>query len=179
MPHTNPVNSDFIKLLTSHQAVLKGYIISLLPGCQDINDVLQDTNVILWEKMHTFEPGSNFRAWAFATARIKVMHYRDKQKRLNRIVLSDEILDSIAEAREEILPEQLENELVALHHCLENLREEERAMIRARYGQSSTLQSYAHTIGRSAQSARVTLHRIRRKLRSCMDHRLHLKGTQA
>mgnify|MGYP000113776971 CR=1 FL=1 len=35
-----------------------------MPGMDGVDDVLQETNVVLWEKRATFEPGTNFRAWA-------------------------------------------------------------------------------------------------------------------
>lgn len=45
---------EFIKLLTGHQPSLRAFIVSLLPGSDDIDDILQDTNVVLWEKMDNF-----------------------------------------------------------------------------------------------------------------------------
>ena len=42
--------SEFITLLTEHQPVLRGYIRSLLPNASDIQDVLQNTNIVLWER---------------------------------------------------------------------------------------------------------------------------------
>jgi len=85
-------STDFIRLLTEHQNALRALIISLLPGCQEVADILQDTNVVLWEKRASFKPGSHFRAWAFAVARNKVMQYRDRQERQNRVVLSERML---------------------------------------------------------------------------------------
>lgn len=152
---------------------------SLLPGCQDINDVLQDTNVVLWEKMHSFEEGTNFRAWAFTIARNKVMQYWDKQKKLNRITLSETLLDTVAEARKDTRPELLENKLRALNLCLQRLNEGERSLVNARYEASSSLQSYAETSGRTSSSLRVSLHRIRKKLKSCVDKRIHMEGDTA
>ena len=38
----------FIKLLTEHQANLRAFIVSLMPGSPDVADVLQETNVIPW-----------------------------------------------------------------------------------------------------------------------------------
>ncbi|NWK55011.1 sigma-70 family RNA polymerase sigma factor [Verrucomicrobiaceae bacterium N1E253] len=172
-------STEFIKLLTNHQTALRGYIISLLPGCQDVNDVLQDTNVVLWEKMHSFEAGSNFQAWAFTIARNKVMQYWGQQKKLKRISLSESILDAIAEARKESRPELLENKLQALQSCLKILKQDERNLLHARYEQTESLQSYANKIGRSSASTRVSLHRIRQKLRSCVDLRLQWKGDTA
>jgi len=33
---------------------MRSYIISLLPGSPDVRDVLQEVNIVLWEKMNDF-----------------------------------------------------------------------------------------------------------------------------
>ena len=168
--------SDFIRLLTNHQTALRGLIISLLPGCQDINDILQDTNVVLWEKMHTYEPSTNFRSWAFTIARNKVMQYWDKQKKQNRLVLSEKIILAVAEAKKDSTPEHIEHKLSALNQCLETLNQGERDLIDKRYSSKISLESYSTEIGRPVASLRVSLYRIRKKLRACIDKRLQMKG---
>jgi len=60
---------DFVKLLLEQQAALRAYIVSLMPGSDDVEDVLQNTNVVVWEKMEQFTQGTEFRAWLFAIAR--------------------------------------------------------------------------------------------------------------
>ena len=58
-----PQQIEFVKSLTEHQTALRCFILSMLPGCHDVADVLQDANVELWEKMGSYELGTNFRAW--------------------------------------------------------------------------------------------------------------------
>lgn len=168
--------SEFIKLLTNHQTALRGFIASLLPGCQEINDVLQDTNVVLWEKMHSYEPGSAFKTWAFTIARNKVMQYWDKQKRQSRIVLSEKTILAVAEAKKDDTPEFLENKLSALNQCLKLLNQGELDLVDARYTGDLSLELYSAQADRPAASLRVSLCRIRKKLRTCIDKRLDMKG---
>jgi hypothetical protein len=44
-----PRQIEFVKSLTEHQTALRCFILSMLPGCQDVADVLQDANVELWK----------------------------------------------------------------------------------------------------------------------------------
>lgn len=166
---------EFVSLLTEHQMALRCFILSMLPGCADAADILQDTNVVLWEKMDTYEPGTNFRAWAFTVARYKVLKYRDREKRDGRVTLSEEMLDVIEEKRREIRPEFLESKLAALTQCLAALNVSERAIIRSRYG-DRVAEADSEILG---GSLRVTLCRIRRKLRDCIEKRIRLKGLEA
>jgi DNA-directed RNA polymerase specialized sigma24 family protein len=54
----------YVTLMTKHQSRLRVFIRSLLPGSPDVEDVLQNTNVVLWQKRTEFEHGRNFLAWA-------------------------------------------------------------------------------------------------------------------
>ena len=63
--------SDFVRLLTQHQRDMYLYIRSLLPDRHEADDVLQEVNLVLWDKRAQFRIDSNFRAWAFQIARIQ------------------------------------------------------------------------------------------------------------
>lgn len=168
--------TEFIRLLTNHQTALRGLIISMLPGCQDVNDILQDTNVVLWEKMGSYKQGTNFKSWAYAVARNKVMQYWDQQRKLGKITLSQEMLDAVAEARQADTPEWVEKKLNALNQCMAQLKQPEQEIVKARYSEHGGLKSYSTSSGRPSASLRVSLYRIRQKLRTCIDKRIHWEG---
>ena len=169
--------AEFVRLLTEHQQVLRSFIISLLPGCDEVKDVLQETNLVLWEKKDHYRSGSNFRAWAFTVARNKVMQHRERSHRAGRFVWSPTAIDSIEEYQLEKAPEYLEARLLALQVCLKGLKSSEQQLIRKRYaadlrsadGESATLNG----------TVRVLLCRIRRKLRDCVEKRMRWRGLEA
>lgn len=49
-----------MQLLTSHQQTLYAYIRTLLPEADVASDVLQETNLMLWQRAGEFSPGSDF-----------------------------------------------------------------------------------------------------------------------
>ena len=51
--------AEFVGQTARQQAALHAYIISLMPGIDGVDDVLQETNIVLWEKRKSFEPGTN------------------------------------------------------------------------------------------------------------------------
>ena len=63
----------FVQLMTEHQGRLYAYVLSLLGDPDQANDVLQETNLVLWRNAGEFQMGSNFRAWAFRIAHFQVM----------------------------------------------------------------------------------------------------------
>ncbi len=164
--------SDFIRLLTEHQIPIRGLILSMAPGCQDVNDILQDINVVLWEKKNSYTQGTNFKAWAYAISRIKVMQYWDQQRKLGKISLSNEFLETIAEARSKDTPSYLEDKLQKLNHCLSLLKEKEQQLVHARYSESITLESYASQVGSTTGTMKVNLYRIKKKLKSCVEKKI-------
>ena len=66
------------RLLVAHQSLIRAYVISLMPGAPDADDVIQNTSEILWKKRANFELGTNFKAWALTTARFQVMAQQQK-----------------------------------------------------------------------------------------------------
>ena len=170
---------EFISLLTQHQMGLRGFIISLLPGCDEVNDILQETNIVLWKKRKHFKAGTNFKAWAFTVAKNKVKQYQSKLykagKRNALIAENDNrFINAVADAQSVIL--DTDHELRALELCMQSLSEQERELVSIRYASRYGLKQYAEKIGSSAEYLRVSLSRIRAKLKTCIEKRMFLEG---
>jgi RNA polymerase sigma-70 factor (ECF subfamily) len=159
--------ATLISLLTEHQWALRGYILSLMPGSSDVDDVLQETNIVLWKKRARFDLGTNFMAWASRVAFYEVMHHRDRKKKDQSLPFSDDTMHLIAETlapRDSKLPL-----LTALEHCLGKLGEKHRELVMVRYTRGKSLIEHAQGSGTTAESLRVTLHRIRQTLKRCVE----------
>jgi len=165
--------AEFVSQIAKHQAALHAYIISLMPGMDGVDDVLQETNMVIWEKRRTFELGSNFRAWACAIARFRVMGHRRKLGKLGMQMFDDQLAEQLA-TECEAEPEELTNRLCALESCLGRLPEKERALVDFRYFSDSNLDEYSAQCGRPADSLRVSLFRIRAALKKCITGELAL-----
>lgn len=161
---------EFVKLMTEHQWAIRGFILSLMPGSSDVGDVLQETNLVLWQKRKQFELGTNFFGWASRIARFEVLKYRDRVRKHQGLPFSDEMLNVLAE-RQGISASQ-ESRLIALENCLGKLSEKHRGIVEQRYTPGKSLEAHAEAIGTSAGSLRVTIHRIRQTLRRCVEQTL-------
>lgn len=161
---------EFVTLLTKNQSRIRSFIVALMPGNPDVGDVLQETNLVLWKSRDRFQPGTNFRAWAFTVARLEILHYRARTKRSNRILLSEELLDLITEE----MPKTDDHEtyLNALETCKAKLPEKQRELITVRYHPDHSLEQLAQQTGRKASALRVALLRIRTTLRQCIEKSL-------
>jgi RNA polymerase sigma-70 factor (ECF subfamily) len=170
---------EFVRLLTNCQGVLQAFIASVMPGHPDTADVLQETNLTLWEKMDQFEPGTNFQAWAFSIARFKALAHLKKCRNSKLAVFDDEVLERLARVAAERDPALYDAKVRALQGCLADLRPADRELLEVRYGVRETLEDYARKIGRPANSLYNTLVRLRAGLRTCIQARLRHEGGAA
>ena len=153
--------------MLTNQNRLFGFILSLVGNREQANDLLQQTNLILWEKLDDFEPGTNFMAWAFQIARYQVMALRQKQGR-DRHVFDDEAVSLIATAFE-TQSERFDDRLTALTQCIQQLPDDGRNLIHRRYGDGWSVKNLANEIGQSANRLAVRLHRLRAMLMECIQ----------
>ncbi len=163
--------AEIVCLIARHQASLHAFIISLMPGLDGVEDVLQETNMVLWEKRETYEVGTDFRAWACAIARFKAMAHRRKIARLGTRSLEDDLLDMLA-TECAAGPDELDERLRALEKCLGRLDEPERGLVEHRYYSAAGLDEFATRSGRPVESLRVSLFRIRAALKKCISAEL-------
>ena len=170
----------FVSLLTDHQEVMRSYIISQLPGCSEIRDILQEVNILLWEKMNSFKIGTNFGAWACTVAHYKILDYRKKRKKNGFLVFNND-LAALLEAESKTLDSGiLESKRNALLLCLQKLTPNDRLLLKARYvSAQGEMGEVSASTGRSRASLRVSLSRLRSTLRSCITQHLHTEGGTA
>jgi RNA polymerase sigma-70 factor (ECF subfamily) len=161
---------DFVQLFTKWQRRLFLFILAQVPNLVDAEEILQETNLVIWRKSHTFRPGTNFYGWCCRIAVLEVLKHRERYRR-STVPLSDGFIEVIArEARENVDP--LEDRRRALLTCLSRLSPADRELIRHRYAPGETGKSVARTLGRPANSVYQSLSRIRRALLECVKRRL-------
>jgi RNA polymerase sigma-70 factor (ECF subfamily) len=149
------------------QSRLYAFIMSLVCDPDQAADILQQTNLVMWEKSAQFTPGTNFSAWAYQIARFQVMAHRQKRRR-DRHVFDDETLSSIASVFDDRI-DGLEDKLTALSRCMNQLNDDSRSLIRVRYGDGFSVKQIADQLGHSANRVAVRLHRLRLALLECME----------
>lgn len=165
-PRGFPESEEFVRLMTDHQGRLFAYIFTLLGDPDQANDVLQETNVILWRDSREFRPGSNFKAWAFRVAHFQVMAFRQRQIR-DRLVFEDDLIEALASGAREA-DEAFEARQTLLAGCLEKLAPAHREMVRHRYSEGHSLDSIAKGRGMTPNAVMQALFRIRHSLIQCV-----------
>jgi RNA polymerase sigma-70 factor (ECF subfamily) len=172
-------DNAFVALLTTHQSSIHAFLSSLLPGDSGVEDVLQRANVVLWNKRGDFDFGSNFKAWAFSIARWETRAWLTERKRQNWLVFDDELTDSIIQHSIELQESAAPNDsgiVQALRMCLAQLSDKQRLLVMSYYQHEKSFAECASLTKRSEGSLRVTLFRVRTKLRSCIESKIAMGG---
>jgi RNA polymerase sigma-70 factor (ECF subfamily) len=157
-------------LLATCQRRVFLYALGLLHNAADAEEVLQETNLVLWRKFDEFKPGTDFDRWACRVAHYEVLKFREKRSRTARL-FSEGFIEALAVVAENGF-DQLEPRRTALVRCLGKLHDMDRRLITERYQGQATTESVAHALGRSVQGTRKALHRIRMALLACIERTL-------
>lgn len=178
-PDSERDEREFVNLLVAHQSLIRAFVISLLPGAPEVDDVIQNTNEVLWTKRGTFTLGTNFKAWALTTARFQVMAMQQKLKAEKRAPLDDDVLAMISERAAQMDAQETNHQLQDLQECLSLLPMRDQELVLHRYWKRSGLTEYARASGRSVGALKVALYRIRDSLRDCLDRKAKTREARA
>jgi len=157
----------FVTCAMRAQRSLHAYILTLVADLTEADDVLQETNLVIWRKRDDFQEGTDFLAWAFRIAYYQVLAYRKTRQR-DRLRFDLEIVEKLAEETFE-QAEALEEKLRALAGCLEQLSRRDRELLQLRYAQNLSADKISQEVGRSVGAVYQVLYRIRNSLGSCVE----------
>lgn len=167
---------QFTRLLLENRSRILGFVLSLMPGGADAEDVFQDVCVILWRKFDQYEPGTDFVAWALAIARFEIKNYF-KEQAARPAQLSDvaneavyqqyttESFDEVRSARSEVLAT-----------CLQRLKPEQHALIRDYYHNNDSVEVLAGRMQLSVAAVYKRLNRSRKQLAECVRSIMASRG---
>ncbi len=149
---------------------LRGFVLSLLGDFSVVDDVVQETFLMVTQKAGDFERGTNFRAWVWKIARFKSLQMRDKLSATRRM-LSVEAVEALC--AHEISEEGfVEAALRHLEPCLEGLGAKARLAVGLRYQQAHRPPEIARHMGWTTEAVHVALARARVALRDCVTRRM-------
>lgn len=168
------MDAEFIALITQSQRQLLAYLRTLTQTPQVADELLQRTNLVLWDKREQFEPGTSFTAWACRVAYFEVLAHRKQQQReRSKLTFDDELLKRIADRSAEWI-QQLDPRRGALESCVQKLGPAERQMLERRHLEDWSVKQLAEHDTRSEKGIYKALARIHALLRNCIRSHLSL-----
>ena len=160
-----------MRLFVVHEPVLRAFARTLLPNWEAVDDVLQESSVVMWKKLDQLQDESGFLPWAKVIVRFEALRARRRVAR-DRLVLSEEAISKLADQELKVSQDLLERERDALKRCLTKLSEDHRRLVMMPYLETGGLTQLAARTQRSANSLYKLLGRLREKLRLCVEQEL-------
>lgn len=105
------------------QPALHAYVGSLI-GMGDagsVADIVQEANLLIWDKRDEYATGTNFKAWAFRIAYFKALSHRRDASRRGKFVFNDELLLQLASDAEDRFQNEANARGEALSACVAEL----------------------------------------------------------
>ena len=152
------------------QPRLYGFILKRLADRDQTLEVLQRTNLVIWQKATDYRTGTSFEAWTFTIARFQLMAWRTNKSR-NRLVFSDTVYEQI-DGKTESSEVEEDTRVSALKECVKQLNVDESKLLEQRYREDLPLATIASTMNMSLDAIGMRLSRIRKKLGKCIQQNL-------
>lgn len=160
---------EFARLYSRNARRIYGFIMTLVFSHHDVEEVFQNTSVVLWNKFGEFQQGSNFFAWASRVAYYEVLSFM-KQRRRSRL-LSEHSMELLA-TEAVALTDDASPRQEALEDCLQRLNPADRELLRERYYHQLPAKEIAARESRSVDSIYRALSRIHNVLLNCVQRKV-------
>jgi RNA polymerase sigma-70 factor (ECF subfamily) len=157
------------RLFIEHVDELQGFVASLVPEPELVDDVVQETFVAVTARADGYDPKQSFSKWLFVVARDKIRDLGGKAAAEAR-PFADEVLDVLAASRTEVGVSA--RGLQFVDDCIATLAPQARRIVELRYQNAMKPRQVAAAIGWTAASVRVALCRARTAIRDCVERKM-------
>jgi len=171
----NVAHQQFLSLFLRSEREIYRYVAVLVPNLADVEDIVQQTAVDLWEKFDAYDPNQPFTPWACRFALNTARQWVERRQRW-QILLTNGLAEELALRREALRPE-LEARLTHLEVCLHKLPEDQRAIVEGYYYRRDNIEDLAEGSGRTVAATYKALQRIRQSLQTCIERAASPEGT--
>jgi RNA polymerase sigma-70 factor, ECF subfamily len=173
-PYPDKTGGWFDRQVADAQSALYAYACTLMAGSTDAWDVLQDANVVMWQKAAEVSSPADFMPWAYTVVRYQVMAHRKRMSR-ERHVFSLSVLEGLAE-HAAVLNTDFEVQVAALEDCRRDLPEQQREYLLLRYIDGMAVKDIARRVNRTENAVAATLYRARLALAKCVEAKMASGG---
>jgi RNA polymerase sigma factor (sigma-70 family) len=92
--------NEFVTLYLRYERKLYRYVASLLGNCSEVDDLMQETARVLWQKFAEYRCNEPFLPWAERIAYYEVLNYCQRQ-RTRRKYFRPAVIELLADTRAE------------------------------------------------------------------------------
>lgn len=166
----NLTDAQFVDCLSSNQARLRAYAISMVRNSVDADDLLQNACLTLWEKREQYNSDREFFPWACGFVLIEILRHRRK-KATDKLMFDENLVKTLS-AEYLANADDYDMRRESMHKCLGKLNGEDRGLLEDRYCMNVKPKEISKQRGRPLPTIYGSLSRIRRALHRCIETNL-------
>ena len=159
----------FTPVVRRHISAIRAFVAMKLPVPHLADEITHETFVFAFRNLEGLELQGTMRPWLRAIAwnlvRKELLRFAREQQNLSRLERA-QIMD-LASATADGVNDS--DEAALLEECLTTLPATARKLVEERYHRGLTNEELAVLMGRTAEWVRVTLFRVRRQLKECIE----------
>jgi len=154
-------------------------LVAVLPEPSLIDDLVQEVFIQAYHKLDAYEIGTDFFAWVREIARNLALNERRRWLRRQTATkrYRAQIEETLERTLSEAAPKGDADAFAAVRDCVSRLEDGVRQVVEKYYWQGVPGSVIAQTMGRTAEWARVVLHRAREALAHCLQGKGILHGS--
>jgi len=161
---------EVMRHLIKCNSMLSGYLYALAEDWAIVEEAIQETAVYVCNHWADFTPGTNFAAWARTVARLRCLEIIGREKRQHRI--AGAMAPAVGEGAWDEGGERSADRKRALTECLQKLPRQYTPLLAMKYRQGLDGPAIAGALNKSIEAVYMTLSRVRRLLKECIEKRL-------
>jgi RNA polymerase sigma-70 factor, ECF subfamily len=162
-------------LVEETELPLRSFVATFAPSLDVIEEVMQQSYVAAFRRLHTYQTRNTFIAWLKGIARICLYKELKQRSRLHQAA-SHDLERWLLEHSARMLahPDSTETDyrelqLGRLRECLSGLNARGRSLINHRYGQGLRIEELARCFDTTTAAMAKNLQRLVKRLRDCMS----------
>ncbi len=163
---------DLVRLLVTRRPTIIAYAMSIVMNRDLAEDVYQSVVVVVLRKREQVDLSRDVMRWIFGVTRVESLVALRKRGKSPQ-VFDEAVLELLDESwTKRLASENSAGDVSeALRHCLKRITERSRKVLRLRYAEGLSGENLAEKLGVKLNTAYVTLSRIHKQLRTCIDAR--------
>ena len=173
--HRTLSQQDFLRLFLASERDVRRYVGSLVPNVGDVEEIVQQTAVVLWEKVSTYDPERPFTPWACRFALNVARQWMARQQRWKRL-LSGELAETLAHRRRH-LQSEFDSRLRHLDDCVKRLPQAQQSILSDFYFEQQAIEDVARRAQKSIDAVYKAIQRMRKALRTCIEMKQQQEAT--
>jgi len=146
---------------------LRRYLVRLAGDRATADDLLQDTLLKIARSLPSFEGRSSVKTWAFTIAtRVATDHFRRPQNRTQVVEVNETTQVDEAETDQQLVIDEMNS---CVRGVIDSLPEDYRTALVLHDLEGQTAAQVAEIAGCSLATAKIRIHRARRRLKQALD----------